>query len=137
MLFAKGQIGAVIENSRQVWDIDNATFQGSRDDSFTGHGTQKPIECMSRPIQNNSKPGDYVYEPFSGSGTTIIACEMTTRYCLAIELSPEYVDVAIQRWQEFAKAEATMIGDGRTFAEVAKARSKKGASRAKKGASAA
>jgi hypothetical protein len=56
------------------------------------------------------------------SGTTIIAAEMMNRYCLAIELAPNYVDVAVQRWQTFAKSEATLEGDGRTFAEIAKER---------------
>ena len=69
--------------------------------SETGHSTQKPVECMRRPIENNSSPGQAVYEPFSGSGTTIIAAEMTGRSCHAIELNPLYVDVAVRRWQEF------------------------------------
>lgn len=69
--------------------------------SETGHSTQKPVECMKRPIENNSSPGQAVYEPFSGSGTTIIAAEMTGRCCYAIELNPAYVDVAVKRWQEF------------------------------------
>jgi DNA modification methylase len=109
-----------------LWTIENLRqFGRSKEgDEKTGHGTQKPVECMRRPILNNSVPGAFVYEPFSGSGTTIIACEMTSRYCLAIELNPAYVDVAVQRWQEFAKAEATLIGDGRTYAEIAKARKK-------------
>ena len=84
----------------------------------TGHGTQKPVECMKRPIENNSKPGDYVYEPFSGSGTTIIAAEMTGRRCLAIELNPAYVDVAVRRWEEFTGKTATLEATGQTFQEV-------------------
>ena len=85
----------------------------------TGHGTQKPIECMKRPIENNSKPGDAVYEPFSGSGTTIIAAEMTGRRCYAIELSPAYVDVAVRRWEDFAGRVATLEATGQSFREVA------------------
>ena len=73
--------------------------------SPTGHGTEKPVECMRRPIENNSSPGQAVYEPFSGSGTTIIAAEMTGRSCHAIELDPVYVDVAVTRWQEFTGQE--------------------------------
>lgn len=88
----------------------------------TGHGTQKPVECMKRPIENNSKPGDDVYEPFSGSGTTIVAGEMTGRRVLAIELDPTYVQVAIERWQQFAKQQATL--DGVPFEDVAAARRK-------------
>ncbi len=84
----------------------------------TGHGTQKPVECMKRPIENNSSPGQAVYEPFSGSGTTIIAGEMTGRSVHAIELNPAYVDVTIKRWQDFTGKPATLEGDGRTFAEL-------------------
>jgi len=95
-----------------VWNIP------ARDDSGVGHGTQKPVECMKRPIENNSSPGQAVYEPFSGSGTTIIAGEMTGRHIYAIELNPAYVDVAIKRWQDFTGEQATLEGDGRTFAEL-------------------
>jgi DNA modification methylase len=101
-----------------IWNIDKPKK------SETGHSTQKPVECMKRPIENNSSPGQAVYEPFSGSGTTIIAGEMTGRCVYAIELNPAYVDVAIQRWQDFTGQEAVLEGEGRTFAEVTKARSK-------------
>jgi len=97
-----------------LWDIDKPLK------SETGHSTQKPVECMLRPIENNSKAGDAVYDPFSGSGTTIISAEMTGRKCLAIEISPAYCDVAILRWQDFTGEKATL--DGRTFAEVTDAR---------------
>nr|WP_245185423.1 DNA methyltransferase [Falsiroseomonas frigidaquae] len=90
--------------------------------SDTGHGTQKPIECMRRPIENNSLPGDSIYEPFSGSGTTLIAATMTGRVCHAVELNPAYVDVAVLRWQAFTGEQAMLEGDGRSFAEVAAAR---------------
>ena len=95
-----------------VWDIDKPRK------SETGHSTQKPVECMKRPIENNSSPGQAVYEPFSGSGTTIIAGEMTGRSVHAIELNPAYVDVAVKRWQDFTGQTATLEGDGRTFAEL-------------------
>jgi hypothetical protein len=70
-----------------VWHIDKPQK------SETGHSTQKPVECMKRPIENNSSPGQAVYDPFVGSFTTGIACEMTGRACHAIELSPAYIDV--------------------------------------------
>lgn len=118
-LVRKGSPGKWSGDRKQttMWDIEHRA-------SETGHSTQKPIECMRRPIQNNSRPGDYIYEPFAGSGTTIIAAEMINRYCLAIELMPEYVDVCVLRWQEFAKGEAVLAGDGRTYEQVAKARKK-------------
>jgi len=95
-----------------VWNIK------AREDGGHGHGTQKPIECMRRPIENNSAPGDSVYEPFSGSGTTIIAAEQTGRICYAMELSPAYVDVAIRRWQQFTGKQAIHAETGKPFAEV-------------------
>ena len=94
-----------------LWQIAN------RDqDADTVHGTQKPVECMRRPIENNSTPGQAVYEPFSGSGTTIIAAETTGRACHAIELNPAYVDVAIQRWEAFTGQQATLESTGDSFA---------------------
>jgi DNA modification methylase len=91
----------------------------SRDqDADTVHGTQKPVECMRRPIENNSSPGQAVYEPFSGSGTTLIAAEMTGRACHAVELSPAYVDLTVLRWQAFTGQEARLEGSGMSFAEV-------------------
>ena len=72
-----------------LWQIDKPNK------SETGHSTQKPVECMRRPMENNSSPGQTVYEPFSGSGTTIIAGEMTGRAIQAIEIMPAYVDVAV------------------------------------------
>lgn len=96
-----------------VWQI----AKNSKND--TGHGTQKPVECMKRPIENNSSPGQAVYEPFSGSGTTIIAGEMTGRCVYAMELSPEYVDVAVKRWQDFTGQKAILESTGRTFEDMA------------------
>jgi DNA modification methylase len=92
--------------------------------SETGHGTQKPVECMRRPMENNSSPGQAVYEPFCGSGTTIIAAEMSGRACHAVELSPAYVDVAVVRWQEFTGRDVLLEGDGRCFAEIRRERLK-------------
>lgn len=94
-----------------VWHVK------AREDSGHGHGTQKPVECMRRPIENNSSPGQAVYEPFSGSGTTIIACEQTGRVCHAIELAPQYVDVAVRRWQSFTGKQATLEATGQSFDE--------------------
>lgn len=93
-----------------VWDIPLTV-----DDGSTGHGTQKPVECMRRPMENNSEPGDWVYEPFSGSGSTIIAGEQSGRRVLAMELSPAYVDVAVRRWQRFTGLQAVHAVTGELF----------------------
>jgi hypothetical protein len=67
----------------------------------------------------DSSPGQAVYEPFCGSGTTIVAAEMTGRACYAIELLGEYLDVTVERWQAFTGKSATLDGDGRSFVAVA------------------
>ena len=101
-----------------LWPIST----GGDEDEATVHGTQKPVECMRRPIVNNSAPGDGVYEPFSGSGSTIIAAETTGRVCFAMEIDPRYVDVAIGRWQAFTGQAAVLAGEDRVFNDIAAAR---------------
>jgi DNA modification methylase len=86
-----------------VWAI--GTGEAAEDDA-TVHGTQKPVECMRRPMLNNSGTGASVYEPFSGSGSTLIAAETTGRACFAMELDPRYCDVAVERWQTFTGRKA-------------------------------
>ena len=95
------------------------TIPSGGQDTDTVHGTQKPVECMRRQMLNNSEPGDAVYEPFLGSGTTLIAAETTGRICLAIEIDPLYVDVAVRRWQAFTGKQATQQHSGLAFDAVA------------------
>ena len=98
------------------------TIPSGDQDAATVHGTQKPVECMRRPLLNNASPGQAVYEPFCGSGTTLIAAETTGRICHAVELDPAYVDVAVLRWQAFVGHEATLADDGRSFGALHAAR---------------
>jgi DNA modification methylase len=81
-----------------------------------------PVGLPKWALELDTKPGDSVFEPFSGSGTTIIAAEMTGRHCYAIELNPAYVDVAVKRWEQFSGSKATLDGDGRTFEQIDEAR---------------
>jgi DNA modification methylase len=74
---------------------------------------------MRRPILNNSGPGEVVYDPFLGSGTTLIAAQTTGRICLGLELDPIYTDVAVRRWQAFTGDKATLLADGRLFDVIA------------------
>ena len=92
-----------------LWDIAHVT-PNSSDDGQTVHGTQKPVECMARPIRNHGGPDDDVYDPFVGSGTTIIAAEQLGRRCFAMELSEEYCDVVLDRWEKFTGEKATKAG---------------------------
>ncbi|RYG99308.1 MAG: site-specific DNA-methyltransferase [Alphaproteobacteria bacterium] len=100
-----------------LWQIAS-----SGQDAETVHGTQKPVECMRRPMLNNSSVGQAVYEPFMGSGTTLVAAETSGRICLGLELDPSYVDVTVLRWQHLTGKSAMLEGDGASFAEVAEAR---------------
>jgi DNA modification methylase len=97
----KGKTAEWIGDTRQttVWEHPSPKMigGGSTEEKFD-HPTQKPAECMGRPIRNHR--GD-VYEPFSGSGTTIIAAEQLGRRCYAMEIEPKYVQVALERWQAF------------------------------------
>ncbi len=79
------------------------------ENAATIHGTQKPVECMRRPMVNNSEKGGAIYEPFLGSGTTLIAAQTVGRLCLGIELNPAYVDVALRRWQAFTGKQAYLL----------------------------
>ena len=83
-----------------VWEI------GFAGEVTTEHGTQKPVECMARPVRNHGEKSDIVYDPFGGSGTTLIACEQLGRPCVAMELDPRYVDVHVARWEAFTKRKA-------------------------------
>lgn len=115
---------AVRKNARGQWAGDRKqttlwNIPNKDQDTETAHGTQKPVECMKRPIENNSSVGQAVYEPFDGSGTTVIAAEMIGRHCFAMELDPAYVDMAITRWQNFTGQDAVHEPSGRSFKEMA------------------
>jgi DNA modification methylase len=84
-----------------VWDISRKDGQEE-----TEHSTQKPIECMARPIRNHGQSGDVVYDPFCGSGTTLMAAEHLNRVCVALEISPAYCDVIVERWQRLTGQQA-------------------------------
>lgn len=92
-----------------VWEIEKVSTSSINQDSRTEHGTQKPIECMARPIKNNTEKGQGVYDPFLGSGTTLIAAEQLGRICYGIELSPAYCDIIVERWKKW------MIKQGKEY----------------------
>jgi DNA modification methylase len=110
--------GKAGENST-IWDSPSPKFLmgGSAEEKFD-HPTQKPVELMRKPILNHTKPGELVYEPFLGSGTTLAAAEVTGRICYGLELDPKYADVVVERWQGLSGRKATLEGDGRTFDAV-------------------
>jgi DNA modification methylase len=84
-----------------VWDIPTIhSFKNGKnkeDWGLVGHSCQKPIKCMATPIQNNSKQGDLITDPFLGSGSTMVASHQLKRKCYGMELDPKYCDVIIKR----------------------------------------
>lgn len=96
------------------------TFQKSQDKSVLFypkpnksplHPTMKPVGLLRNLILNSSKIGDYVYDPFGGSGSTLIACEQTKRKCLMIELDPEYCQVICDRFEKVTGLKPKKIED--------------------------
>jgi DNA modification methylase len=86
------------------------------------HPTTKPVELIERAVLNSSNENVFVFEPFGGSGSTLIACEKTTRFNRSMELDPKYCDVIVKRWQEFTGKQAVLDNDGRTFDDISSER---------------
>jgi DNA modification methylase len=82
------------------------------------HPTMKPVALVERAIRNSSRKGDLVFDPFGGSGTTLIAAEKTGRHASLIELDPKYVDVIVRRWQEFTGETAVLESSGQSFDDL-------------------
>jgi DNA modification methylase len=125
----RGQTGHWLGDRKQttVWEVANLNpFGGEKEEEneVTGHGTQKPVEIMRRPLLNHTRPGEACYDPFLGGGSTLIAAESVGRICYSMEIDPRYVDVAVLRWQRFTGKPAVLDGDRRTFEEIARARRK-------------
>lgn len=98
-------------NKRTTWDVDkigNANYLSP---------TQKPVELFKRPMEYHTRLGELCAEPFSGSGTQLIAAEEMHRVCYAMEIDPVYVDVALQRWSDFT-GRSPVREDGVTFSEL-------------------
>ncbi len=91
-----------------LWEIDN---KRKNEDESTTHSTQKPIECMAKPIRNNTAEGEGVYDPFLGSGTTLIAAEKLNRICYGLEIDPGYCDIIVQRWCKLTSKKAKRNGE--------------------------
>ncbi|MBK9386049.1 MAG: DNA modification methylase [Planctomycetes bacterium] len=104
-------------SERTVWEIAQPD-EGGR----SLHPTCKPLEIFERPLRYHTLPGEIVLEPFNGSGSQLIAAERLGRKCRSMELSPGFVDAALQRWEKATGRQATLDGDGRTFAEISKER---------------
>ena len=96
-----------------VWNIPSSEIETRE------HPTSKPVRVFTLPMQLHTRPGDICYEPFSGSGSQLIAGEKTGRRVYGLELSEAFCDVVVKRWQAFTGKAATLDGDGRRFDEIA------------------
>jgi len=101
------------DNMTDVWD-----FPRVQGDERHGHATPKPVSMMERVMLSSCPPGGLVVEPFGGSGSTLIGAEKTNRRCYSMELQPQYVDVAIKRWQNFTGKAAVLASSGKTYDEL-------------------
>lgn len=101
------------ERLPSTWEI-----QGLYGDDRPDHPTPKPVECFAIPMRQHVERGGLCYEPFSGSGSQIMAGEQTGRRVHAMEISPAYVDVAIERWRAETDKDAILKGERKSFAEV-------------------
>ena len=92
----------ISRDQTSVWEIPTA-------ERSLGHPTIKPIALVQRAIENSSAAGDLVLDPFAGSGTTIIASEITGRRCFSMELEPKFVEMTINRWEQYTGQKAVKI----------------------------
>ena len=97
-----------------IWD---GFRKGSEKGEKRVHPTQKPVKLFEE-IWEKFNTGQVILDLFGGSGSTLMACERTSRHCRMMELDPKYCDVIVKRWQDFTGKEATLELSGKTFAEV-------------------
>lgn len=111
-------IGTSGGNNTTCWEAisPKQIMSGATGEEKFDHPTQKPVALMEKAIANHLRGGS-VYEPFGGSGTTLIACEKTGNRCLCLELEPKYVDLIVARWEKFTGKQAT-LEDGETSDSV-------------------
>lgn len=86
-----------------------STWTINKKNGDTGHPTEKPVEVPSMAVSHSSKENDVVLDLFGGSGSTLIACEQLNRKCYMCELDPHYIDVIIERWENFTGKKAVLI----------------------------
>ena len=111
--FELGQHG---RNRSNIWDYAGVnTMRAGRLEELAMHPTVKPAALIADAIKDCSRRGGVVLDPFSGSGTILIAAERTGRKARALEIDPAYVDVAIRRWQTYTGKAAVLANSGKTF----------------------
>jgi DNA modification methylase len=107
------------QHKRELARVLVTTNYTARGDETRVHPTQKPVALAEWFFSRWGKRGNIVVDLYGGSGSTLIACEKTSRHCRMMEIDPAYCDVIIKRWQDFTGQEATLEGSGETFNALA------------------
>ncbi len=113
------QLIDIIKAGSSAWEVD---WEGKGRPVGNEHPTQKPLELFARPMRKHTARGAVCYEPFSGSGSQIVAAEQVGRRCFAMEIEPVFVDVAVRRWQALTGQSARLLATGQTWQETAACR---------------
>ena len=125
------QLGSSGRYRTNVWVYDGVnSFSATRADDLNDHPTIKPTQMLADIILDCTSIGDWVYDPFLGSGTTCQAAEQTRRRCLGIEYEPRYVDLALKRLKDRCGLEAVHLASDLSYAEIAAERQSKSGVRA-------
>jgi DNA modification methylase len=103
----------IVRPNSQLKTVYQCVAQKARDD--INHPARFPVEFAQGYIEAMTDSGQYVYDPFGGSGSTLIACEKTNRINYSMELDERYCDVIVKRWQDFVGKQATLEATGETF----------------------
>lgn len=104
------RLGKFGRNRSNVWTFPGVnTFQANKAGELAHHPTVKPVAMIAEAIKDSSKRGEIVFDPFLGSGTTLLAAEKTGRRCFCVEYEPKYVDIAIRRWQAMTGKDAVLV----------------------------
>jgi DNA modification methylase len=112
-------LGASGRYRTNVWQYEGVTsFGATRTEDLADHPTVKPTKLIADILLDCTSIGDWVLDPFLGSGTTCLAAEQTKRKCLGIELEPRFVDVALQRLKTRSNLDAVHLQSGKSYAEI-------------------
>jgi DNA modification methylase len=99
---------------RQIGNNETTVLREAKPNASIDHPTMKPVILIARLIKNSSAKNELIYDPFLGSGTTLIAAEQLGRKCYGMELSPQYCDVIVKRWETLTGKKAERVSNGQT-----------------------
>lgn len=109
----------IIDGSATIEYVEDSIMRELRPKRNDVHPTMKPVALIERMLKNSAKPGATILDPFGGSGSTLIACDQLGMHARLCELSPNYADVIVKRWQNFTGKQAVLKSTGQTFDAIA------------------